>query len=109
MLLLQASGLTSVLQLYLAFWFLLMLLIVLAVLLSSMLLLTFCIVFFEAKHDKILAANSLSTHVIVLSCLYSTLVPDSNFLDIAYIYTFMGFIGLVGIVNFIFYNNSRHR
>ncbi|ACT69170.1 monovalent cation/H+ antiporter complex subunit F [Neorickettsia risticii] len=86
-----------------------MLLVVLAVLLSSMLLLTFCVVFFQEKHDKILAANSLSTHVIVLSCLYSTLVSDHNFLDIAYIYAFMGFIGLVAIINFILYNNLRHR
>ncbi|QHD64982.1 monovalent cation/H+ antiporter complex subunit F [Neorickettsia findlayensis] len=86
-----------------------MLLVVLAVLLFSMLLLTFCVVFFKAKHDKILAANSLNTHVVVLSCLYAALVLDNNFLDIAYIYSFMGFIGLIAIINFILYNNSRHR
>lgn len=86
-----------------------MFIVVSAVLLFSMFLLALCVVFMREVHKKILAANSFGTHMVILTCLYTSSASDGNSLDAAYIYLLMAFIGLASMVTFIIYMNTENR
>ncbi|AHX11133.1 putative multiple resistance and pH regulation protein F [Neorickettsia helminthoeca str. Oregon] len=67
------------------------------------------VIFFSEKHSKILAANSLATHAMILACLYPNLTVDSNSIDIALVYSLTAFIGLVAVTSFVLYGGVGKR
>ena len=71
-----------------------------SLLLLSMFLLLLKIITFKDKYNKILAANSFATNVVVFIVFLAVMVGDATAIDVALVYAFINVVSMIGISKF---------
>ncbi len=57
-------------------------------------------------YDRLLAANSFGTKIVLFIAVYGFLAGRPDFLDIALVYTLINFVGTVAVLKFYEYDDS---
>lgn len=82
-----------------------MLTAVILTVLVSMVLIIIRLISGPSTYDRILAANTFGTKVVILIVIMSFLIDDAMLLDIAFIYVLINFVTTIGFLKYFKYNS----
>ena len=86
-----------------------MLIAVIGILCASLFLLLIRLILGATVFDRLLAANIFGTNIVVLIVILSVVKNTESYIDIALIYAFLNFVGIIGFLRFYEYKNSKKK